>query len=128
MSRQYWILTHNQFRVSINGAALVAVQIALPADVSGANSAATWPRSVGVYKRKYAPSKWESGNGKFHLHPAGNKIMMTSGASGEMSSVQVMPGERNDASTRLKLGTLNGGIETDAAAAIRPVEMPDNGT
>jgi uncharacterized protein len=42
--------------------------------------------------------------------------------------VRALPGERNDLSARLKLGTSNGGTETDAVAAIRPAELPVRGT
>jgi len=57
----------------------------------------------------------------------GSRIVITSATTGESSSVRVLPGLSNDASVRLELGTLNGGVETDGAAALRPVEMPDPG-
>jgi hypothetical protein len=61
--------------------------------------------------------------------PASNdQLILTSGVAGENSSVRVLPGERNDIAGRLKLGTLNGGTETDAAAILRPRELPDRGS
>jgi phage tail sheath protein FI len=64
----------------------------------------------------------------FTCAPDGTTIVMTSGEAGEASTVRVLPGITRDVSVRLKLGTLNGGVETDAVAAIRPREIPDPGT
>lgn len=52
---------------------------------------------------------------------------MTSGEGGEASSVRVLPGLTNDLAARLQLGTLNGGVETDAVARIRPKAIPPAG-
>ena len=120
--------SHNQFRVSVNGLPPVIVQIALPADVGGADPAARLATlCTRIAEKVQAQADGNTALSGFTCAPDGNIIMMTSGGAGEASSVRVLPGERNDASSRLKLGTLNGGIETDAVAAIRPVEIPDHG-
>jgi len=119
---------HNQFRVSVNGLPPVTVQIALPADVSGADAPARLATLCNKIKDKLqAQASGNAALASFICAPDGKKIKMTSGEAGEASSVRVLPAERNDASARLKIGTLNGGIEADAAAAIRPLEVPDRG-
>ncbi|MDP9190316.1 MAG: phage tail sheath subtilisin-like domain-containing protein [Acidobacteriota bacterium] len=52
------------------------------------------------------------------------RITLTSVIGGEKSSIRVLPGTSLDASVKLKLGTANGGTETDAAAGIRPARRP----
>src|SRR5207237_652304 len=54
------------------------------------------------------------------------KIVITSQLTGEESSVRVLPGQTQDAASRLLLGSLFGGEEVDAAAVLRPKEMPDH--
>ena len=123
--------THNQIRVSVNGSAAVPVTFVLPTDVGGANSAARLSTLCAAIQTKVRAAGVAAGNAALSgltCASNGSTIVMTSGAAGETSSVRVLPGDRNDAAARLKLGTLNGGVETDAVAAIRPVEAPDHGT
>jgi uncharacterized protein len=121
--------THDQFQVSVNGSSAVTVQIA-PSEVTGATNLAKLNSLCSAIETKVLANA--SGNplltGFTCTSSAGNRILMKSGVAGENSSVQVLPGARNDLSSRLLLGTLNGGTETEAAAALRPVEMPDHGT
>ena len=123
--------THNQIRVSVNGSPPVPVTFALPTDVSGANANARLDTLCGAIQSAVQAVGTATTNpalSNFLSVRDGSTIKMTSGTGGETSSVRVLPGDRNDAAARLKLGTLNGGVETDAVAAIRPVEAPDHGT
>jgi hypothetical protein len=60
--------------------------------------------------------------------PNSVRLLLTSHAAGEGSSVRVLPGSSNDASVRLKLGAAGGGVETDAVAQVRPVAVPTGAT
>ena len=51
---------------------------------------------------------------------AGNKVVNTSGAAGENSSVRFSNAGIRNAAGLLKLGLSNGGVEVDAVAGIRP--------
>jgi hypothetical protein len=53
---------------------------------------------------------------------------MTSGVSGEASSVRVLPGLKNNAASRLTLGADAGGVEQDGVFGIRPKSAPDAAT
>lgn len=118
--------THNQFRVSVDNAPPVTVLIDLPADVAGANPAA---HLATLCTRIAAKVQAASGGvAVLTAAPSGNTILLTSATVGEKSSVRVLPGLTNDAASRLLLGTAYGGVETDAAASIRPVEIPPHGT
>jgi Bacteriophage tail sheath protein len=55
----------------------------------------------------------------------GTRVVMTSGADGEGSSVRVGSASTRNAATFLELGLANGGREADAAALMRPAQ---NGT
>jgi phage tail sheath protein FI len=114
--------THDRFRVSVNGAPPVEV-IITAANVSGANNIARLNTLCAAIQATV--SAVHSG---FICSADGNRIRMISGTGGETSSVRVLPGLGNDISARLKLGTLNGGIETDAVAAIRPIVQLDRAT
>ena len=121
--------SHNQFQVMVNGTAPVTVTIA-PADITGATPAAHLTAlCTAIQTRVLANAGTNPQLAGFTCAPSGgNRILMTSGVAGENSSVTVLPGARNDLAARLKLGTLNGGTETEAAAALRPVQIPDHGT
>jgi phage tail sheath protein FI len=54
-------------------------------------------------------------------------ILVTSQTPGIASSVRVLPGDTKDAASRLKLGAAFGGVESDAAALVRPRQIPDHG-
>ena len=121
--------THDQFQVSVNGSAAVTVQIA-PGDISGGTNLAK-PNSLCLAIASKVLSNVSSNPllaGFTCASSGGTEILMKSGIAGEESSVVVLPGARNDISSRLLLGTLNGGTETEAAAELRPLEMPDHGT
>lgn len=120
---------HNQLRISVNGSQPVSVQIDLP--VTGADAAARITNlCTSLQTKVQAAANGNTALSSFTCVPNAddNRIIMTSGEAGEASSVRVLAGLRNDASGRLKLGTINGGQETDAVSTIRPVEAPDRGT
>ncbi|NJD75629.1 MAG: phage tail protein [Candidatus Methanoperedens sp.] len=121
--------THDQMRISVNGSLPVSVQIALP--VAGADVAARLAALCSAIQAKVrAAANGNTALSSFTCAPNDddNRIVMASGEAGESSSVRVLAGLRNDAAGRLKLGTINGGVETDAVSTIRPVECPDHGT
>ena len=120
--------THNALRVSVNGLAPVSIVLA-PADVTGATAADRLEKLRGAIATRLTtavPSEPALKDLTVAVN-ADKQIVITSGVAGEASTVRVLPGERNDISARLKLGTLNGGVETDAVAAIRPSEIPLRG-
>jgi uncharacterized protein len=121
--------THDQFRVSVNGSAAVTVQVAV-GEISGGTNLAKLNSLCSVIASKVLANVASNPQlaGFTCASSGGNKILMKSGLTGENSSVEVLPGARNDLSSRLLLGTLNGGTETEAAAALRPLETPDHGT
>ena len=123
--------THNQIRISVNGSSPVAIAFTLPTDVGGANPNSHLDTLCGKIQTAVQAVGRATSNlalSGFLCARDGSTIKMTSGVAGEASSVRVLPGERNDAAARLMLGTLNGGVEADAVASIRPVEAPDTGT
>jgi len=116
--------THNQIRVSVNGLPPVAITFTLPSDAASLSALCT-----AIQSKVQAAAAGNTALSGFTCVPSGTTaILMTSGAAGEGSSVRVLPGTRNDAAARLKLGALNGGVETDAVSTIRPVEAPNHGT
>ena len=127
--------THNQLRISVNGSDPVDIQINIPGDRQGSDEKERLSSLCKAITRKVQAQGQASSNNalsRFLCEPDDNTaptcIVMKSGEKGETSSVRVLGGLQNDAAGRLKLGTVNGGIETDAAAEIRPKEMPDPGT
>jgi uncharacterized protein len=123
--------THNQIQVSVNGSPPVPITITVPpAGAAAADHILSVCNEIKAAVVQVGTQTANAALSNFLCAPdAGNNfIIMTSGAAGEASSVRVMPGIRNDATARLKLGTLNGGTETDAVAGIRPAETPDHGT
>jgi len=118
--------THNQFRVVVNGLPPVTV-ILTQADVTtGADKAARLNNMRNAIQTRLtaAVPATPALNNLTVTVSANNELVLTSGVGGEASSVRVLPGATNDISARLKLGTLNGGSETDAVAMIRPAEIP----
>ena len=113
--------THNRFRVAVDGLAPVALQINPATDLTGANASAHLGSLCTAIQRQVAASV-----PSFTCAPnaTNDAIVMTSGTSGEKSTVRVLMGLGQDAAVGLKLGASNGGTETDAVAAIRPVEAP----
>src|SRR5215218_1381612 len=120
--------THDRFRVSVNGSDPIPV-VLTKAEITGTAPGDQLTSLCGKIEEKIhaLPGANPAVSG-FTCVSDANSIKMTSGTGGEFSSVRVLPGERNDLSARLKLGTANGGTETDAVAAIRPAELPVRGT
>lgn len=120
--------THNALRISVNGLAPVSVVLA-PADVTGATAADRLEKlraAIATRLTTAVPSEPALKDLTVGVN-TDKQIVITSGVAGEASTVRVLPGERNDISARLKLGTLNGGVETDAVSVIRPAEIPLRG-
>lgn len=121
--------THNQIRISANGSAPVTVTFALPADVNGLNPNVRLDTlCAAIASKVVAAAAGDPALSGLTCTRSGNTILIQSGVAGELSSVRVLPGERNDAANRLKLGPLNGGVEVDAVSTIRPAEEPDRGS
>jgi phage tail sheath protein FI len=116
---------HNEFRVSVNGGDPVQVLIA-PSDVTGTSETT---RLTALCKAIEQQVQGVLGAPAFTCVRTNTTIEMKSGLTGdERSSVRVLPGARNDASARLKLGPLAGGTETDAVAVLRPAQLPEHGS
>lgn len=115
--------THNKLRVVVNGLEPVAIQLPVPlADLAAVCTAIkTQVKNVGTANSEDA---WID----FDCTESGGIITLTSGVGGENSRVEVLSGLGADATARLKLGLANGGKEIDAVAALRPQEIPNNGT
>jgi len=116
--------THNQFFISVNGLDPVLVKID---SVTGTDATSRLDNLRGQIESQVttSPGAGPALTG-FKCTIVDGKLVLTSGTAGEFSSVRVLPAP-NDASARLKLGTLAGGIETDAVAVIRPHELPEHG-
>ena len=118
--------THNQLQVSVNASTPVPVVINLPGDISAGTPTTRLTALCNAIQTKVEAAL---GAGTFTCQRDGSRIAMESRIGpNEESTVRVLPGERNDASARLRLGTASGGVETDAVAAIRPAEMPSRGS
>lgn len=120
--------THNQFRISVNGLSPVTVQL-LSTDVGAGTNEEKLGRLCTAIQNKVRNAA--GGNlalSHFECAPNRNRIEITSGTAGETSSIRVLPGLTNDITAKLKLGTLNGGVETDAVASLRPQLIPLPGT
>jgi uncharacterized protein len=120
--------THNRFRVVVNGLSPVDIQLISTDAGTGTNAQKLQTLCTAIQTKVRNTAAGNSALSSFACVPNGNQIKMTSGAAGEFSSVKVLPGLTNDIASRLKLGTLNGGVETDAVANIRPKAIPPAGT
>lgn len=120
---------HNQIQISVNG--LPPVKVELPTTgFPGATKEERLDALCEILQQVVSTSVGpglEPAIEDFECQRDAFSIKMMSGQGGERSSVRVMPGERNDASGVMKMGTLNGGRETDGAAEMRPVGIPDPG-
>jgi uncharacterized protein len=120
---------HTRFQVSINGLPAVEVVLKPNVDNAGANAAAALSKlCTAIRDAIKSAAAGEAALDQVNCVPDGNKIKITSGVTGENSTVRVLSGVTLDAATRLKLGTASGGVEADAVAAIRPRPVPDPGT
>jgi hypothetical protein len=119
---------HNEFRISANGLPPVKVTIAIPGDIGGADASARLDSlCTAIHDQVVAQAGSQAAYTGFLCQqqpPGSGVIQMTSGAGGEFSSVRVLPGAKNNASTVLKLGTDAGGVEADGVAGIRPKAIP----
>lgn len=119
---------HNQLKVSVNGLPPIAITLTI-ADIDGADNQAKLAKLCAAIQKRVRDAANSSDELEQFICTPGTApndkiIVMTSGVPGEASSVRVLPGDRNDISAKLRLGGENGGIEADAVAAIRPVEVP----
>ncbi|MEO1515415.1 MAG: phage tail sheath subtilisin-like domain-containing protein [Bacteroidota bacterium] len=117
--------THNRFQVVVNGLDPVAVLINLPADVAGGTAAArldTLCAAIQTSVRNQANG--QAALSTFTCAANGGRIVMTSGAGGENSYVEVRPSPVNDAAANLQLALGLGGSRADAVRSIRPREIP----
>jgi len=107
--------THSTFRISVNGADFVTITLPAVGIIDGPSLVAKLnPLLTGATSAFDATSK---------------VLTITSSLAGdERSSVRILAGLTNDASVILKLGPLNGGMEIDAAAAMRPDAVPVRGS
>jgi phage tail sheath protein FI len=114
---------HNRLLVSVNGQPPVAVTLTAATgnlvDQLGAIRAA-----IENQVRQGADPTNTARTGFAVTIPNNNRLRLTSGEGGENSSVHVIPGGANDASTRLKFGKANGGSERSAVGILRPREEP----
>ncbi|MCU0541817.1 MAG: phage tail sheath subtilisin-like domain-containing protein [Oscillatoriaceae cyanobacterium Prado104] len=120
--------THDRFRIVVNGLPPVTVQLASTDAGSGTPAQKLLNVCNAIASKVQAAAGGNPALASFACVPDNNAIKMTSGLGGESSSVRVLPGLQNDISARLKLGTLNGGVETDAVSSIRPDVIPPPGT
>jgi phage tail sheath protein FI len=118
--------THNQFRVSVNGSTPVTVTLN-PAGLTGTAAAQLTALCTQVTTAVTTAANGVAALSGFACAPSGERIVMTSGAAGETSSVRVLPGATSDVATRLKLGSANGGVESDGTAPLVPRATPDPG-
>lgn len=111
--------SHNRIRVSVDGSSPVAVDFD-PLTILDGTSLCARVKAVVLPLHTDFECELDTSDGQ-------QRIRLTSGTDAETSSVRVLPGLGNDASVLLKLSSENGGLEVDAAAAMRPTEMPDHG-
>jgi phage tail sheath protein FI len=116
--------THNRIRVSANGSMPVEIEISIPGDIGGGNPAARLTSLANALEAKIqAAGAGTPALAGMDVDGSNDQLTFTSDVDGEKSTVRVLPGLRNDASSRLQLGS-NGGVERDAVAGIRPAQAP----
>lgn len=123
--------TRNEFRVSVNGLPPVKVTIALPGDISGntpTQRLGSLAAAIEAQVRAQASSQLAYTQFTCERPANTQTLKLTSGVGGEISTVRVLPGQRNNAATVLQLGAANGGAEVDAVAGIRPLPVPASAT
>jgi phage tail sheath protein FI len=117
---------HNQLQVALDGGTPITIQLT-SADIAGGLTAI----AVAIQTQVRAGTSDAANKAGFVCAantPAAGQLTLTSVTNGEKSSVRALSGARNDAAATLKLGTANGGVETDAASAFRPKPLPDSAT
>ena len=111
------------FRVVVDGLPIITVSLA-SADIAGGIATVATAIQKQVIGTSTNPSLKN-----FTCAPNGanNQLILTSGSTGENSSVMVLQGATRDAAAALKLGVASGGTEVDATSALRPKPAPDSG-
>jgi uncharacterized protein len=107
-----------RLRIDVNGDGPQTITLADPA-TTGAQIAAALESAV----RALTPLRGSTPAGAFTSFTAafsGGLYVLTSGATGKRSAVQVSNDPTGNAATILKLGVANGGSETTGAAVLRP--------
>lgn len=116
---------HTDFRIVVNSLPPVSVSLTLPDDIAGRTPTQRLTALAKAIRLKVqGQAGGQTALSRFSCTRSGKTLVMTSGTRGEISSVRILPGLRNDAAGALKLGVANGGTEIDAVARIRPVPMP----
>ena len=116
---------HDSFRISANGSDPVEVKITPvpplgPALTNFAGVLQGLIQTAGAAVPALAAMTVSESSGK---------LVFKSGVpSTEASSVRIYPGLANDASARLRIGTMNGGVEEDGSARHRPDAGPAAGS
>jgi uncharacterized protein len=116
-------MNHNRLRISVDGATPVEVVLPLSNDEAGQT-----PEEYLLSICAAIQADVEPYHEDFKCEMVEESILMKSPSTGENSRVRVLPGLRNDVSARLKLGLGAGGTETDAAATMRPSQVPARAT
>ena len=111
---------HNTINVSLDGAPPKVVVFDTPANSNAALSNELQQKLEAAFTAAAIEVKVDTEGG------TGRRVVITSRLKGEKSSVRVTPGNVNDAARSLMLGTLSGGLETEAAAVMRPVSTPNH--
>ena len=116
------------FRVVVDGLPIITVSLAA-SDFTGANPAARIAKlALGIQGQVRGTSTNPSlKNFTCAPNAANNQLVLTSGGTGENSSVMVMQGATRDAAAALKLGVASGGTEADGTSTLRPKPIPDHG-
>jgi uncharacterized protein len=120
-----------RFRININGDGYqeVDLQAAVPNPAPDLNSAANIATAIQARVRaltKLRASTDQNAFANFLCQVNNGVLLLTSGVTSASSSVKVAPAANNsqDAAALLRLGLLNGGIETLGATVLRPQNNP----
>jgi phage tail sheath protein FI len=114
------------FRVVINGLPVIRVSIGA-GDVAGPDNDARLSSLALAIQTQVRAANPAPAVQAFKCVRDGSKLALTSGSTGEDSSVRVIAGAANDAAAALKLGLANGGREVDGSSKRRPRPIPDPG-
>jgi hypothetical protein len=118
-----------RFRINVNGDGYqeVNLEAAVPAAAPDLSTAANIALAIADRVQALVPLRSSTDSDAFDLFAAtvaaGGELVLTSGAAGLASSVNVAAAAdpNQDASALLNLGPLNGGVETLGGAITRPV-------
>ncbi len=120
-----------RFRINVNGDGYqeVDLQAAVPNPAPDLNTAANIATAIQARVRaltKLRTSTDQNAFANFLCQVNNGVLLLTSGVASASSSVKVAPaaGSSQDASGLLRLGLLNGGVETLGATVLRPQNNP----